>query len=62
MSSFLIGAVATFVGMFVLTPICSALARLFGLYTIVEERQCRVYILFGKVVAVIDERRGRTPP
>src|SRR5207249_572731 len=52
---FLIGAVATFVGMFVLTPICSALARLFGLYTIVEERQSRVYILFGKVVAVIDE-------
>src|SRR5690348_11209060 len=55
MSSFLVGAVATFIGMFVLTPICSALARLFGLYAIVEERQCRVYILFGKVVAVIDE-------
>ncbi|MEJ0089978.1 MAG: hypothetical protein WDM80_09570 [Limisphaerales bacterium] len=29
--------------------------RLFGLYTIVEERQCKVYMLFGKVVAVIDE-------
>ena len=26
-----------------------------GLYTIVEERQCKVYVLFGKVVAVIDE-------
>ena len=26
-----------------------------GFYTIVEERQCKVYMLFGKVVAVIDE-------
>jgi regulator of protease activity HflC (stomatin/prohibitin superfamily) len=26
-----------------------------GLYTIVEERQCKVYVLFGKVVAVIDQ-------
>ena len=33
----------------------SASPRLFGLYTIVEERQCKVYVLFGKVVAVIDE-------
>ena len=24
--------------------------RLFGFYTIVEERQCKVYVLFGKVV------------
>ncbi len=31
------------------------LLRLFGLYTIVEERQCKVYVLFGKVVATIDE-------
>jgi regulator of protease activity HflC (stomatin/prohibitin superfamily) len=32
-----------------------AVARLFGFYAIVEERECRVYVLFGKVEAVIDE-------
>ena len=55
MTSFLIAGIATFVGLFFLTPICSVVARLFGLYTIVEERQCKVYMLFGKVVAVIDD-------
>jgi len=42
MTSFLLAGVATLVGLFILTPICSAMARLFGLYTIVEERQCKV--------------------
>jgi regulator of protease activity HflC (stomatin/prohibitin superfamily) len=32
-----------------------ALGRLFGLYAIVEERQCKVYVLFGKVLGVLDE-------
>ena len=32
-----------------------ALSRMFGLYTIVEEGRCHVYVLFGKVVATIDE-------
>src|SRR5215469_16844594 len=52
---FFIGAFATFFGMFVLVPMIFGFARLFGFYTIVEERQCKVYMLFGKVVAVIDE-------
>ncbi len=30
-------------------------ARLFGLYAIVQERQCRVYVLFGKVIGILDE-------
>jgi regulator of protease activity HflC (stomatin/prohibitin superfamily) len=51
---FIIAAVGTFVGMFVLVPLLFGIAQLFGLYTIVEERQCKVYVLFGKVVAVID--------
>jgi regulator of protease activity HflC (stomatin/prohibitin superfamily) len=55
MINFLIAAVATFVGMFLLVPIFLAFVRLFGLYTIVHERQCRVYILFGKVVGILDE-------
>lgn len=31
------------------------LARLFGIYAIVEERTCRVYVLFGKVIGVLSE-------
>src|SRR5580658_2235038 len=58
MNSFLyllLAAVITFVGMFILVPIFFGFVRLFGFYTIVEERQCKVYMLFGKVVAVIDQ-------
>lgn len=55
MINFLIAAVATFAGMFIVAPIFFGLARGFGLYTIVEERQCKVYLLFGKVIAVIDQ-------
>jgi regulator of protease activity HflC (stomatin/prohibitin superfamily) len=52
---FFIAVVATFIGLFILVPILFGIARLFGLYTIVEEKQCKVYVLFGKVVAVIDQ-------
>jgi regulator of protease activity HflC (stomatin/prohibitin superfamily) len=55
MSKFFIAAVATFIGMFIALPIFFGLARLLGLYTVVEERQCKVYNLFGKAVAVIDQ-------
>lgn len=52
---FVIGAVATFIGMFILVPMLFGFAQLLGLYTIVGERQCKVYVLFGRVVAVIDQ-------
>ena len=52
---FFIAAIITFFGMFILLPLFLGLVRLFGLYTIVEERQCKVYMLFGKVVTVIDQ-------
>jgi regulator of protease activity HflC (stomatin/prohibitin superfamily) len=55
MIKFFIAAGATFFGMFILVPLIFGLAQMLGLYTIVQERQCKVYILFGKVVAVIDE-------
>jgi regulator of protease activity HflC (stomatin/prohibitin superfamily) len=45
---------ATFLGCTVLVPAGFALARLFGVYTIVEERRCKVYVLFGKVLATLD--------
>jgi regulator of protease activity HflC (stomatin/prohibitin superfamily) len=51
-------AIATgiaFVASFIMVPMFLGLLRLFGLYTIVLERQCLVYMLFGKVVAIIDE-------
>lgn len=55
MISFLIPTVITFVAMFIAGPVCAGLCRLVGLYTIVEERQCKVYVLFGKVIGVLDE-------
>jgi regulator of protease activity HflC (stomatin/prohibitin superfamily) len=48
-------AVVTFVACFILVPVMFSLARLFGVYTIVHERECKVYVLFGKVLATLDE-------
>ena len=53
--NFIIAAVVTFVASFIAVPILLGLARAFGLYTIVNEGRCHVYMLFGKVVTVIDE-------
>lgn len=53
--AFGVALVATFVGMFILEPIVFGLAKFLGFYAIVYERQCKVYMLFGKVVAVLDE-------
>jgi len=53
--NFLIAAVATFIGLFLLGPTVAAFCRTFGIYTIVQERQCKVFILFGRVALVLDE-------
>jgi regulator of protease activity HflC (stomatin/prohibitin superfamily) len=45
----------TFGLLFLLVPIALFLVRVIGLYAIVEERTCHVYVLFGKVVGTIDE-------
>jgi regulator of protease activity HflC (stomatin/prohibitin superfamily) len=45
----------TFLALWVVVPFLLALARLFGLYTIVQERTSRVYVLFGKVAGVLNE-------
>ena len=55
MIDFLIAAVATFIGMFLFVPLVMGLCRAFGFYTIVQERQCKVYVLFGKVILILDE-------
>ncbi|MCP4423265.1 MAG: SPFH/Band 7/PHB domain protein [Chloroflexi bacterium] len=36
-------------------PIFRGLLRLFGVYAVVQEGTCHVYVLFGKVVSVLDE-------
>lgn len=53
--SFLIAFAATFFAMFILAPLFFLFVRLFGVYTVVEERRCKVYMLFGKVVGILDE-------
>jgi regulator of protease activity HflC (stomatin/prohibitin superfamily) len=55
MINFLVAAGTTFVGCFIAFPILFGIARVLGLYAIIQERQCNVYVLFGKVLATIDE-------
>jgi regulator of protease activity HflC (stomatin/prohibitin superfamily) len=52
---FFLAAVVTFIGLMILVPLLLGLVRAFGMYTIVNEGRCKVYMLFGKVVAVINE-------
>lgn len=52
---FLIALVATFIGCNIAVPLLLGIARLLGLYAIVQERRCQVYVLFGKVIGTIDE-------
>ena len=51
----LIAAAVTFVACWFLVPLFLGLLRAFGFYAIVQERRCLVYVLFGKVVLVLDE-------
>ena len=53
--SLLIAAVITFLACYVLVPVAFWVLRFFGFYAIVEERTCYVYVLFGKVVAILNE-------
>lgn len=53
--TFLVAAGITFFGLFILVPILLGILRLFGFYTIIQEQQCKVYMLFGKVVLVLSE-------
>ena len=51
----LAAALIVFVAAFIAEPVVLGLCRLLGIYTVVAERTCRVYVLFGKVIGVIDE-------
>lgn len=48
-------ALAAFLGAFIAELVLRLLFRLFGIYAIVRERTCRVYVLFGKVIDILDE-------
>jgi regulator of protease activity HflC (stomatin/prohibitin superfamily) len=52
---FVVAFFATLAGCTVLVPMFLAFARFFGVYTIVNEGSCKVYMLFGKVVTVLNE-------
>lgn len=54
-STFLVTIVVAFVFFLIFEPIVRWLLRKFGMYAIVEEGTCHVYVLFGKVVGVIEE-------
>lgn len=55
LGSFIGTFIFTFIGLFIAYPILMLFARLLGLYAIVEEGRCHVYVLFGKVIAVLRE-------
>jgi regulator of protease activity HflC (stomatin/prohibitin superfamily) len=52
---FVVAFFATLAGCTVLVPMFLAFTRFFGVYTIVNEGSCKVYMLFGKVVTVLNE-------
>lgn len=48
-------AAITFFALLILRPLFFALLRLFGVYDVVFEGRVHVYVLFGKVIGVIDQ-------
>ena len=55
MSEFMWSGFITFIGLLIAMPILAGVVRSLGVYTIVEEGRCHVYVLFGKVIAILDE-------
>ncbi len=55
MKFFLIAFIGSFIGFSSLVPLLLRLIRLCGVFTIVNEGRCKVYVLFGKVLATLDE-------
>ena len=51
----LFALLGTFVFCFVAEPVLFWMLRIFGVYAVVEEGRCYVFVLFGKVVAILDE-------
>jgi regulator of protease activity HflC (stomatin/prohibitin superfamily) len=47
--------IVTFFLLFILEPLFFSVLRFLNLYMVVQERECRVFVLFGKVLGIIDE-------
>ena len=47
--------IITFFICLIVVPIIGSILKLMGFYTIVNEGRCHVYVLFGKVLGVLDE-------
>jgi regulator of protease activity HflC (stomatin/prohibitin superfamily) len=54
-AQFFVGAIVTFIAMWFVMPLTLFFLRLFGLYTIVREGTCQVFVLFGKVIGTLRE-------
>ena len=52
---FIVAAAGTFLAMWFVMPIFLFLLRLLGLYTIVQEGTCQVFVLFGRVIGILPE-------
>jgi regulator of protease activity HflC (stomatin/prohibitin superfamily) len=52
---FLLATITTFVVCLIAEPVVKWLMRFFGVYAIVEEGTCHVYVLFGRVMGVLHE-------
>ena len=55
MGTVLVTSVVVFIGCFIVVPTILGVLRFLGFYVVVEERQCLVYVLFGKVRLILDE-------
>jgi regulator of protease activity HflC (stomatin/prohibitin superfamily) len=55
LQTFLTAVIATFISCMIGVPLLLGILRLLGLYTTVDERRCKVYVLFGSVIGVIDQ-------
>jgi regulator of protease activity HflC (stomatin/prohibitin superfamily) len=53
--NFILGAVITFIAMWILMPVVMFFLRQLGLYTIVQEGTCQVFVLFGRVIGIIKD-------
>jgi regulator of protease activity HflC (stomatin/prohibitin superfamily) len=55
LSNTLVTAVTIFLSAFLIEGLLRALARFFGVFATVREGTCRVYVLFGKVIGILDQ-------
>jgi regulator of protease activity HflC (stomatin/prohibitin superfamily) len=54
-NEFAIALFGTIIACTILLPLILGIGRLFGLYAVIQERQCNVYVLFGRVMGILDE-------